>query len=185
MTLSGVILYGPPASGKDTITAALVALEPRFELYQRLRVGDRPKPGYRSITAAEADELVRQGVVIFENQRYGNRYLVDAPEIDRHFEFGRIPVVHLGQVDGVRAVEAYGANWLTVHLRCGRETTALRAERRGDVDVMARLAAWDETEADLLHNRGFTFALRIDTDWIGPGEAAKQINQAVFADWTA
>ncbi|MGV9303830.1 hypothetical protein ACWDLG_10705 [Nonomuraea sp. NPDC003727] len=41
MSLQGIVLYGPPASGKDTVTAALRRLDPRFVLLPKLKVGTR------------------------------------------------------------------------------------------------------------------------------------------------
>jgi ATP-dependent 26S proteasome regulatory subunit len=41
MSPSGVILYGPPGAGKDTITAELSRLRPEFTLFQRLKAGPR------------------------------------------------------------------------------------------------------------------------------------------------
>jgi predicted PilT family ATPase len=36
---SGILLYGPPAAGKDTITTALAALDARYAPFRRLKVG--------------------------------------------------------------------------------------------------------------------------------------------------
>ncbi|MGK5554002.1 hypothetical protein ACSNOI_20525 [Actinomadura kijaniata] len=36
---SGIVLYGPPASGKDTITAASSALDDRYVYFHKLKVG--------------------------------------------------------------------------------------------------------------------------------------------------
>lgn len=179
MTAIGVILFGPPASGKDTIGAALLALGHDYELFQRLRVSSQPKVGYRPISDADADEFERKGLVIYSNERYGNRYVVDTPGLDQLIDKQCIPVVHIGQVEGVSAVSGHRGLWLTVHLTCTRETTAARSEHRGDLDIGSRLAAWDETEADLRRHHSFVFGLTIDTDLIGPIEAARLIHQAV------
>ena len=37
----GVILYGPPAAGKDTITGELLALDPRYRQFSRLKARTR------------------------------------------------------------------------------------------------------------------------------------------------
>jgi len=169
----GVILYGPPASGKDTITDALCALDARYRPFQRLKVGVGKTAGYRMGTASDIDTLRRNGDVIWENRRYGSTYVVDRPhlacEISTH-----TPVLHLGQVDAVPAVLAAipDANFLTVQLWCPRDVAADRMKLRGD-DLAARLAAWDETEplphADLV----------IDTAEASADEAARQIDSCL------
>jgi hypothetical protein len=35
----GVILYGPPGAGKDTVTAALTSPDARFQLFRRIKAG--------------------------------------------------------------------------------------------------------------------------------------------------
>ncbi|TQS03808.1 guanylate kinase, partial [Microbispora hainanensis] len=42
----GVVLYGPPASGKNTITAAMHRHDPRFRLLPKLKVGAGRADGY-------------------------------------------------------------------------------------------------------------------------------------------
>ncbi|MFF3244927.1 hypothetical protein ACFYWY_14625 [Streptomyces sp. NPDC002870] len=38
--MSAVVLYGPPTSGKDTVTAALRVTDPRFGATPAQRAGD-------------------------------------------------------------------------------------------------------------------------------------------------
>lgn len=174
MSFLGLVLYGPPASGKDTVTKALSELDNQFTLFERLRVSTTPKPGYRNVTEADADALVAQGQIVYENSRYGNRYLVDRAELTRLASSGKIPVLHIGQIDGIRALQTIGA-WLAVELTCRRETAAKRAESRGDSDVPARLAAWDQTQADLAENPDFKFGMVLRTDHQGPHLTANVI----------
>lgn len=175
MSFRGVVLYGPPASGKDTVTIALCELDARFTMFRRLRVSATPKAGYRSISASNADSLASQGEVVYENSRYGNRYIVDRAEIERLTAAELVPVLHLGQIAGVRAVQAYGS-WLAVSLNCSRETTLSRARARGDADVSDRLEAWDQTAADVAAHSDFRFDLVIDSEAITPSEAAAEIS---------
>ncbi|GGM34664.1 hypothetical protein GCM10012275_02400 [Longimycelium tulufanense] len=175
----GVILYGPPASGKDTITQELTRLFPECVYYRRLKVGGGRTYGYRFTTAAAVDDLVRRGLVIYENERYGNRYLVDRPYLDELFASAAIPVLHLGQIIGVKAVRRYPASWLAVLLWCPREVSAERARARGSSDVSARIAAWDETARDIELNGTGDFDIRINTDQHSPGEAAQIIHDCL------
>lgn len=75
----GMILYGPPAAGKDTITAALRQLDPRYVLFQRIKAGPGRSTGYRMADADALDALRAAGDVIYEHQRYGATYVIDRP----------------------------------------------------------------------------------------------------------
>ncbi|MQS17869.1 HAD-IA family hydrolase [Streptomyces kaniharaensis] len=180
-TQRGVLLYGPPATGKDTITQALSRLDPNFQLFSRLKAGPGRSAGYRMATQEQLEELRRAGAVVYENARYDSTYVTDRPGLDDAFAAG-VPVMHLGQVDGVQAVlSGYAGDWLTVLLWCPREVTEARSIGRGDADTPARLAAWDATRADLDANPRFRFDLTIRTDEVGPEAAAAQIRQALTA----
>ncbi|MFI9788488.1 HAD family hydrolase [Kitasatospora sp. NPDC051984] len=176
----GVILYGPPASGKDTVTRALAALDPTFALFSRVKVGLGRSAGYRMGTPEQLARLrATPGAVVYENSRYDSTYVTDRAGLDSAFEVG-VPVMHLGQVDGVRAVlDGYPAGWLTVLLWCPKEATASRSAGRGDADTPARLAAWDATQEDLEANRSFRFDLVVRTDAVPAEQAADQIRRAL------
>ncbi|MFC8247595.1 phosphotransferase-like protein [Streptomyces chartreusis] len=173
----GVILYGPPASGKDTVTAKLAELRSRYRQFARLKVGSGKSAGYRMGTAEQLRELEASGSVVYANHRYGNTYVIDAPSLDAAFEAG-VPVVHLGQVDGIRALVAgYPADWSVVLLWCPREVTEQRSAERGDSDTAPRLAAWDATLEDLDTHPGMVWDLTVDTTAASPQDAARLIDQ--------
>jgi guanylate kinase len=174
-----VILYGPPAAGKDTITAALTRLNPAYALFPRIKAGGGRTSGYRLATDATLDALRAGGQVIYENSRYGNIYVVDEPQLSRMLAAGQTPVIHLGQAAGISAVTRYPARWITVLLWCARDTTEKRARARGAADIEARLAAWDETLTDLTHSDTVRFTGRVNTDAAGPDAAA-----ALIHSWT-
>ena len=184
MNPAAVILYGPPASGKDTITRALASLDPRYTLFRRLKIGNGNTSGYRMASPGDLAALRERGQVLYQNDRYGSTYVVDRPHLAAMLGAGQIPVVHIGQVEGIRAVRNYPADWITVALWCARSTTARRARERGSADIDARLTAWDETLEDfrMVGNAGFLACL--DTDTIEPGDAAKAIDSLVAAGRT-
>ncbi|MFE3685396.1 guanylate kinase [Streptomyces sp. NPDC059095] len=173
----GVILYGPPASGKDTVTTALTELDPTYAQFARLKVGSGKATGYRMGTAEQLHALEAAHDVVYANSRYGNTYVIDVPGLDAAFEAG-VPVVHLGQLDGIQAlVDGYPASWSVVLLWCPREVTEQRSAGRGDSDTAARLAAWDATREDLEAHPGMVWDLTVDTTTSGPQDAARLIDQ--------
>ncbi|WP_405625004.1 guanylate kinase [Streptomyces sp. NBC_01396] len=185
MTLSqsrGILLYGPPASGKDTVTAALAELDSRYVPFTRLKIGSGRTKGYRMGTPEQLADLDARGDVIYRNDRYGNVYVVDRLGLDQAMEGGKIPVVHLGQMVGMEQVTAlYPASWARVLLWCSKETSARRSAQRGDTDTAARLAAWHATQADLAAHQQAQWDLRLDTDATAPREAAERIDEIVRA----
>jgi guanylate kinase len=146
--VQGIILYGPPASGKDTVTRELEALDPRYRLFPRLKVGSGRTTGYRMATAEQLDQARGQGDILWENDRYGATYAIDRDELRRRLG-DHVPVVHLGQVDAVQTIRdaTLGAKWLIVYLRCPRDIARQRMNDRRTGDARARMRAWDETVA--------------------------------------
>ncbi|KUN75366.1 phosphotransferase-like protein [Streptomyces griseoruber] len=173
----GVILYGPPAAGKDTVTRALAQLDCRYRQFERLKVGSGKSDGYRMGTADQLLALEAVGDVVYTNQRYGNTYVIDRPGLAATFAVG-VPVLHLGQIDGIHAVVGgYPAIWSTVLLWCPKEVTAHRSEARDDRDTAARLAAWEATREDLDAHPGLVWDLTVDTSAVSPQESARLIHQ--------
>ncbi|WP_034088587.1 guanylate kinase [Streptacidiphilus albus] len=172
---TGIILYGPPASGKDTITACLTDHDPRLVPFARLKIGEGRSQGYRMGTPEQLRQLEAAGDVVYRNDRYQSVYLVDRPGLDAAFAEDHVPIVHLGQIAGITALATgYPAAWLAVQLDCPREVTAQRSTGRGDTDTPARLAAWDATAADLQEHHA-TWDLHLRTDQVSAAEAAAEI----------
>ncbi|MEV4248495.1 guanylate kinase [Streptosporangium canum] len=173
----GIVLYGPPASGKDTITAALTRLNPRFMLLPKLKVGTGRAAGYEFVSAEHLDKLRDAGRLLVETRRYGNVYAIDRQTIEDRQAAGYVPIVHMGNVaDLRRLIGRVPDGWLRVLLWVPRAVTEQRSQGRGDADTGKRLTAWDETLADLEANTdaGF-FHLRLHTDRLGADAAAEEI----------
>lgn len=140
----GVVLYGPPASGKDTVTRELVALDSRFRQFRRLKCGAGRTDGYRVVSAAEMQSVSDD--LVWTNERYGAVYAVDRAGLIDAFREG-VPVVHLGQPEAVDAVcnAVDDVRWLVVALWCDRDTAHERLRGRGSGNVAERLDVWDQT----------------------------------------
>ncbi|MBA4864347.1 guanylate kinase [Streptomyces sp. PSKA54] len=181
MSPSGVILYGPPGSGKDAITAELSCLRPEFALFERLKAGPGRTTGYRLTTAQHIEELAQAGEILYRNSRYDAEYAIDRGEVSALVDAGRIPVLHMGQVAGARAVAAFPINWVRVLLWCPEEVTRQRCKGRGDKDLDSRLKVWHETRQDLLDHAEEPWSLVIRSDQVGAAQAAQAIDEARLA----
>ncbi len=172
--MNGVILYGAPATGKDTVTEALTSSNPRFAHFERLKAGPGRTSGYRMISVKQATAMPASAV-LWANQRYGATYMVDRQGLHAIWQSDRIPVVHLGQPEAVEAVvgRAAGASWLVVELHCGLPVLRERIRRRCTGDDDQRIAA-------ALTTPRLSWAdISIDTGHVEPGEAARLIAERV------
>lgn len=167
MTLFGVILYGPPAAGKSTVTQELVSLDPRFELFRRLKSGGGRVDEYCMVSREEIEQ-VRQHEVVWRNERYDSIYVIDRSRLVSMMS-SKIPVIHLGQTEAVSAVATFvPGRWLTVDLWCPRQVAIARITARATGDTAARVKAWDETvplpDADLMLDTSRASATQVARD---------------------
>ncbi|QIP83618.1 guanylate kinase [Streptomyces sp. Tu 2975] len=179
--MSAVVLYGPPTSGKDTVTAALQAVDPRFRLVTKLKQGSGRSTGYRFVSAEELESLRRQNRIVVATRRYGNIYAVDRQSLTEPQDHGLVPVTHIGNVADMRTLlSGAPAQWLRVLLWVPRDVCETRSRQRGDADTAKRLTAWDETAQDLLDSdlRNL-FDLVVRTDRADAERTAKDITAAV------
>jgi guanylate kinase len=171
MTARIVILYGPPASGKSTITHRLHDADSRFALFPRLKAGSGRKDEYRLTTIERIADLQASGDVIWTNERYGSTYAIDRSHLDDMISRGLIPVLHAGQRAAVEAIAAAvpDAQVTTVSLTVPRDVGQKRIADRATGDSSERFTAFDTTEeygdADLV----------IDTANMSPSDAASTI----------
>lgn len=172
--MKGIVLYGPPASGKSTITAALCGLDPRFALVRKLKAGNRRGTEYDFVSHEELERLRAAGRLMLETRRYNSTYAIDRCHISGLIAAGHVPIVHLGNTADVRRLTETEP-WLTILLWISREVCEQRSEQRGDRDTPQRLEAWDETLADLRAHTSPPFHHRFYTDLTTPAEIAERI----------
>lgn len=173
----GVVLYGPPASGKDTITAALTARDDRYQHFAPLKVGAGRTTGYRRSTAAALEQLRAAGALVWETHRYGAVYAIDRAGLAELLGAGAVPVLHLAEPAALPALAAAfpGVRWTIVALTCPRDVTLARIEHRRTGDTAARIAAYDtfqplpRVDVDVV----------IATDTLGPDDAVDCIASVV------
>ncbi|MEU6135502.1 AAA family ATPase [Nocardioides sp. NPDC047086] len=170
----GVILYGPPAAGKDTIDGALRKVSPEYVHFERLKVGPGRTVGYRLADDGALTALREWGGIVWENQRYGATYVVDEPGLLDALTRG-VPIIHLGQSAAVEAMRGFDApvSWTVVELTCPESIALERLRARGSHDLDERIDAWRETP------RLPTADVRIDTSETEPEEAARRIDRVV------
>lgn len=168
------MLYGAPATGKDTITAALTRRNPRYRLFERLKSGPGRTTGYRMTNDEEITRLIEADQVIWTNERYGARYVIDRPGLSQLFADDFIPVVHAGQPEVIDAVKAAmpQVNWTIVQLVTDLATATARIVDRDTGDSAERLAASMATPR-------ITATATLDTARLTPDEAAEYIEATV------
>jgi guanylate kinase len=171
----GLILYGAPATGKDTVTAELVRRDSSYVHFERLKLGGGRTSGYRMISPSQADELRRKpGEILWENSRYGATYFVDRRGLEQIWALHKIPVVHLGQAEAIDAITgdvAIEASWTVVELYCRPAILHDRIRSRATGDEEQRFAAIEQTP------RLTSVDVRIDTESVSAAEAAELISQ--------
>jgi len=182
MTAQIILLSGPPAVGKDTVTAALAASDPRFRLFEKLKLGGGRSDGYRMIDVREYQRMLDAGDVLQSNERYGNLYAVDRPRLQELLSAGAIPVIHVGRRTNPPALrEAAGHRQvLSVLLWAARDVLRTRLRERQADDIPERLKAYDQELKELKAScPDADFDIMIRTDQVTVQAVVKRIQAAV------
>jgi guanylate kinase len=181
----GILLSGPPASGKDSVTSALHRLDPRLVLFPRLKAGTGRMAGYRPISFEALDRMVSERRIIQSHERYGNRYAVDREYLYALLAEGKHPVIHVGRMHNLESFRALRPTFLSVLLWASRDVVAKRLNLRGDDLLEERLDAWEVECADIARaSGGDAFDIAIDTGAASIDESADAIMRAMRAEHT-
>lgn len=170
-----LVLYGPPAAGKDTVTGQLLSIHDEYRLFEKLKSGAGRSVGYRIVTDSVIDEFHARGDVLWETRRYGARYVIDRGRFTALARTTTL-IVHVGELQAIEEIAAALdgiAELVVVSLWCPRPVAAERISRRRTGDDIKRLDLWDSTPP--LHHAD----LSIDTGTVGPVEAAQAIHETI------
>ena len=147
MTQHGILLYGGPASGKDTIAAEL-AEHGRCRPFPRLKHGPGRTHGYRIASAKDLEKAKgTPGEVIWTTTRYSATYLIDKSHLLKLLSSGDVPVIQLGEPAAVTAVlkALPYVHWTIVELWCPRHIAYQRIIERNTGDTDERMHHYDNT----------------------------------------
>lgn len=173
----GVILYGAPATGKDTITEALIDTG-GFTRYERMKHGPGRTTGYRLVDQETlAKVLDTPGEAVWVTERYGSTYVVDREHLAHVLKGDLVPVMHLGQPEAIDAVKTATPHttWLVVELICPRNEGVARIIARSTGDTKDRITAFDSTPLLMRPD------VRINTAATAPAQAAQAIRAQLSA----
>lgn len=171
--IRGLVLFGPPASGKDTVTQVLSRVHPRFRLFEKLKLGTGRSAGYRMATEEDLRAIQSSGGLLSEVKRYGNSYFIDQKELDRLEHEGFIPVVHTADLAEASLISRR-RGWVSCCLWVSRREARCRLMERGDVQVEERLALRSQMLRMLTSTMPRFDALLI-TDQLRPEETARRL----------
>jgi len=142
-----LLLSGPPASGKDTVSHELINRNNRFVLFKKHRAGGETNSGYIDISTAQFKEMEAQNKFIQSHLRYGRLYGVSRDGIEKTLAYGKIPIIHTGRIENlVKLKDVFGQKCIAIHLWEHRDILAERIRKRHNnaEEISARITALDE-----------------------------------------
>lgn len=179
-----LLLCGTPASGKDTITSALIGLNSRFIHFKKHRASEKPKDDntYICIDNEEFKSLRNQGLFVQHHSRYGRYYGVSLTQLESHWSLGEIPIIHVGKYENIAPFKDANIEMRSVLLLVDKIETESRLKVRhmGDEqEIQKRLSAYQEERDDLaeriLSGVKLDFDLILDNSGNDPKQVAHQI----------
>jgi hypothetical protein len=176
----GVVLAGPPASGRRTAVFALTSLRRSYAHYPALTTAHQDLVDAVHTTRQQMDDLRSWAQLFAGSTRDGIGWAYDRARLTRLREQGRVPVACVDDVDVLRAFEREADDWLVVLLWCPREEAERRIARAGDVrriPASTWLRRWDRSTKQLFRDPQ-RFALTIRTDRMDAVQVAQIVHLA-------
>ena len=149
-----ILMSGTPASGKDTVSAELLAMSSEFVHFRKHKIeaGGRRDDSYILVSKEQFDVMVQAEEFTQYHFRYNRGYGVARSEIKRCWAEGKTPIIHVGKYENITAFTDSGIDMFSVLLLTSRHQTEQRLHARhpGDLtEVQARLQSYDEERAEL------------------------------------
>jgi hypothetical protein len=185
----GILLAGPPASGKRTAAFSLTTLRRAYAHVPALSIDPHRSVDGEKVARKHLDELHSWAQIFHSTTVDGVQYSYDRERLVRFREQGRLPIVCVEDVHALAAFEGESEGWLPVLLWCPRHEAEKRLTRGWPVGEPAYDAdrswfrRWERSTKSLFADPSrFTLSLR--SDKLNAVEIARIIHLAAQAEST-
>jgi guanylate kinase len=154
-----ILLSGPPASGKDSVTNLLNERNTLFVNFLKhcgcdLSAEKRGMESYVNISVEEFKRMISNGDFIQYHKRYGRFYGVSKKLLNDYLNKGLVPVIHTGRIENLITLESKILNKVyKILIWAKRDDIQQRLDKRqnGDIiEINKRLEAYDIEMLDLI-----------------------------------
>lgn len=188
MTLSrpkprAILISGPPASGKDTLTRALGCIDPAYRMANKHKDSRAGSTHHIIVTPAAFDAMLEQGAFLQWHERYGRRYGLACRTVEDILAEGGFPIIHTGRLANLRMLQSVMPDAVSVLLQAPLNVLTGRLSQRhagNAVEIAARL---DAAETEIAETRDCTddFDIVFHNDGDDGDAAARALHQAILA----
>ena len=163
-----LLISGTPASGKDTITDALIMLNPKFIHFKKHKIstGGQLDNSYHHVTKDEFDVMANNGDFVQYHYRYDGGYAVAQYVLEDNWREGKVPIIHVGKYENISPF--YNNKYfsiISILLLVSRKETENRLKERNyndDAEINVRLSAYDEEREELSNLISYGTKLKFD-----------------------